>query len=292
MLIYPVVPTAGIIKSGKHSLVQSIRRFRKTLQLDETLRPFPKKHNPPNTPKNGKGKHMNHKQKIGYAILGAFIMLIGMSIDNLTSSPVTAQNDGEITCQKLTFVDETGEPLFILQAETLQTELLKKHGDDFLEPMSRRLGFYVHRLNIYNKAGKRVVGVFDTWDQNGVEVCNKAEEAGIRLSTRSVPKSTENVVDIYAKARRAMYLYDYSDYSPRDYRDYTRGVSLSGSSPSGGLVSVYNKAGRAVASLFNNDYGGEVHVRNNQDERRALMSVNEYGNGAVSTWDKNGYRFR
>ena len=61
---------------------------------------------------------MNHKQKIGYAILGAFIMLIGMLIDNFTSPPVTAQTDGEITCQKLTFVDETGEPLFRLQAET------------------------------------------------------------------------------------------------------------------------------------------------------------------------------
>ena len=56
------------VRSGKHSFAQSIRRFRKTLQLDETLRPFPKKHNPPNTPKNGKGKHMNHKQKIGYTI--------------------------------------------------------------------------------------------------------------------------------------------------------------------------------------------------------------------------------
>ena len=57
---------------------------------------------------------MNHKQKIGYTLLGAFIMLIGMLINNLTS-PVTAQNDREITCQKLTFVDETGKPLFYLE---------------------------------------------------------------------------------------------------------------------------------------------------------------------------------
>ena len=49
---------------------------------------------------------MNYKQKIGYTILGAFIMLIGMLMDNLTSPPVTAQSNGELTCQQLTFVDE------------------------------------------------------------------------------------------------------------------------------------------------------------------------------------------
>ena len=80
---------------------------------------------------------MNHKQKIGYILLGAFIMLIGMSIDNLTSTPVTAQNDGEITCQKLTFVDETGKPLFILQAKTE--------------------GVSDHQLSIRNKAGQEAV---------------------------------------------------------------------------------------------------------------------------------------
>ena len=39
------------------------------------------------------------------------------------------------------------------------------------------------------------------------------------------------------------------------------------------------------------DYGGHVHVTGKGDDNsRAGMGVNEYGNGAVNTWDKNGYR--
>ena len=78
---------------------------------------------------------MNHKQKLAYMALGAGILALGILIDNLTSSPVTAQTDGEITCQKLTFVNETGEPLFILQAKTE--------------------GVNDHQLSIRNKAGRK-----------------------------------------------------------------------------------------------------------------------------------------
>ena len=39
------------------------------------------------------------------------------------------------------------------------------------------------------------------------------------------------------------------------------------------------------------EHGGRVAVfGKGSDESRAIMGVDEYGNGAVSTWDKNGYR--
>ena len=38
-------------------------------------------------------------------------------------------------------------------------------------------------------------------------------------------------------------------------------------------------------------HGGRVYVQGNGSSKgQAVMGVNEYGNGAVSTWDKNGYR--
>ena len=54
----------------------------------------------------------------------------------------------------------------------------------------------------------------------------------------------------------------------------------------GSLIESYGKA----AEMEVTEHGGRIDVFNNQGENRAVMSVNEYGNGAVSTWDKQGYR--
>ena len=36
--------------------------------------------------------------------------------------------------------------------------------------------------------------------------------------------------------------------------------------------------------------GGYVRVFDKDGKTRAVMDTDEYGNGAVSTWDKNGFR--
>ncbi len=57
-----------------------------------------------------------------------------------------------------------------------------------------------------------------------------------------------------------------------------------------GMVWVFGRAGGGV-TLYVDDHGGQVEVLGKGiDKTRAGMGVNEYGNGAVSTWDKNGYR--
>ena len=39
------------------------------------------------------------------------------------------------------------------------------------------------------------------------------------------------------------------------------------------------------------EHGGQVDVFGKVDNKtRVVVGINEYGNGAVSTWDKNGYR--
>ena len=59
----------------------------------------------------------------------------------------------------------------------------------------------------------------------------------------------------------------------------------------GGQVIIRGKDGERGAIMEVDEYGGHVHVTGKGDDNsRAGMGVNEYGNGAVSTWDKNGYR--
>ena len=61
----------------------------------------------------------------------------------------------------------------------------------------------------------------------------------------------------------------------------------------GGSVLVLGKDGGGSAGMIIDGNGGSVSVlgKGNTDMRmRALMGVNQYGNGAINTWDKNGYR--
>ena len=62
-----------------------------------------------------------------------------------------------------------------------------------------------------------------------------------------------------------------------------------GVSEHGGLVSTYGKDGKPWAALGIDEHGGWVLIEG-KGEGKAVMSINEYGNGTVSTWDKNGYR--
>ena len=59
----------------------------------------------------------------------------------------------------------------------------------------------------------------------------------------------------------------------------------------GGAVRVFGKDGGGSAGMAIDEDGGAVRVFGKGDQpARAAIEINEYGNGAVSTWDKNGYR--
>ena len=57
----------------------------------------------------------------------------------------------------------------------------------------------------------------------------------------------------------------------------------------GGDLAAYDRFGKIRAQLGVTEHGGIVTVFG-KGEGKAGMGINEYGNGAVSTWDKNGYR--
>ena len=57
----------------------------------------------------------------------------------------------------------------------------------------------------------------------------------------------------------------------------------------GGVVIAYGKDGGSHAGLGIDEHGGRVGAYG-RGPGRSLMSINEYGNGAVHTWDKNGER--
>ena len=67
------------------------------------------------------------------------------------------------------------------------------------------------------------------------------------------------------------------------------GESMMGVNKSGGTVSVRDKDGKGGAIMGANEYGGNVIIGcKGNGEIRASMQVNEYGNGAIGLWDKDG----
>ena len=290
---------------------------------------------------------MNHKQKIGYTILGAFIMLIGMLIDNLTSAPVTAQNDGEITCQKLTFVDETGKPLFYLETghglSIFKADVFNWNTEVSENKEVMRLtcdGLFGNELSLLNPNGREGVRLDASQFSNFVAIFNHEGKEAVSLASKNGRESgvdsnririfnneREEAVSLEAQMKNAafyaeaspaaqefisisegnsVYIYNNAatSFSMRD--GTTRRVAKAAvglvSNEDGNKVTVYNKvpkvvkqedimlAGNEVVGLGATEYGGRVDVFNKQGKSRAVVGVNEYGNGAVSTWDKNGYR--
>lgn len=57
-----------------------------------------------------------------------------------------------------------------------------------------------------------------------------------------------------------------------------------------GFVGVFGKDG-GLATMRIGEHGGVVSANGKGSSKgEAILAVNAYGNGAVATWDKNGYR--
>ena len=62
---------------------------------------------------------MNHKQKLGYTLLGAGIMAVGVTIGAIVCSPLVAQENGffdKVVCRELEVVDKDGKKAIVLQS--------------------------------------------------------------------------------------------------------------------------------------------------------------------------------
>ena len=70
------------------------------------------------------------------------------------------------------------------------------------------------------------------------------------------------------------------------------GIVFMSTDEHGGIVGVTGKDSKVSGSaeIKTDEHGGRFDVYNNQGKPRAAMGINEFGSGAVSTWDENGYR--
>ena len=65
-----------------------------------------------------------------------------------------------------------------------------------------------------------------------------------------------------------------------------------GSNTTRGSIAVWEKDGEPRTLVGSDKRGGKVIVLGKEGKAKTVVGVNEYGNGSVSTWDKNGNRLK
>lgn len=211
--------------------------------------------------------------------------VIGSLLTALLVSPVTAQRDkfGHIECTGLTVIDEGGKPRVVLSGGAWDSST--PFGSEDL----KHAGVFIGRAGLYSG----VVDVYGDWSHPmGVlqEIANQYPELvdeGVKPLLNSEGMGYNGTVRLavdqlggFVKA----WTFD-KDGKPGAKAELT-------TTEHGGNVSVWSAKGTVLipGELGVNEHGGYVHVQGTRERGKVKMGINEYGNGAVSTWDKNGYR--
>ena len=229
---------------------------------------------------------MNYKQKLGYMVLGAGILALGIIIGQVVTPDIEAQSNGvfdKIQCREIEVVDKDGETAIRLYTT--------KHGGD---------------IRMDSKDGRiATMGIAETGGSVYLSGKGKGLDGGIVSMHTGEDHASLDVKDrLLSDGGIRMYAHDSGgrlDVKGKGLFD--GGAVYIGIDSQGGGVEVSGKGG--VAAMGTDEHGGRVDVFNRNKQfnhqavisdnnrrfnHRATMSVNAFGNGAVSTWDKNGYR--
>ena len=197
---------------------------------------------------------MNHKQKLGYIALGASIMLIGMWIGNSTSPPLIAQSNGELTCKQLTFVSETGLPLFTLQAEQTQDK--------------------DSSLYIRNRVGKKTMELRTSIVGNSVFVYDRDEVAKVLLHGFKYGSGV-----IYTKDDDG-----FTASMTNDFSVYNTDGKITASMTNfenGGSVYVRNTDGNVTVGMSTGKHGGNIEVYDNDGNKSVSVDTTALGGNII-----------
>lgn len=265
---------------------------------------------------------MQFKQKLAYMALGSLFTLAGYLLASIVGD-VRAQNQN-IETLKDALAQETAQEMETLKNALAQEEFNKNlkvteleaircrslelvdrngkvQGKIWVDGTWGRAIFPVMRceeLDVVEKWNEPArggntlasLGYTDSFRQDIIRVFN--QKAVTTLPTGVEYPVTDDIVQIGADDTGG-----YVKVFPNRKKDAglwkggdTRAATMK-IGEKGGLIGTLGDQG--TAQMIVNEYGGSVSVfGKGSNESRAGMGVNEYGNGFVSTWDKNGYRMK
>lgn len=166
---------------------------------------------------------MNYKQKLGYMLLGAGIMALGITIGQLGTPNIEAQRNGvfdEIECSKLTVVNKSGE-----RAIDLSTNLLG------------------NTITVYDREGNQRVGLLVDDESSIVYLKNKLGNTGVGLASEE-----DNVITVYDKLSKPAVTLHSADMMGNGMlitdKAGSTAIQLESGTAYGNSISVWDKAGK------------------------------------------------
>ena len=220
------------------------------------------------------------RREVLFAVIGGVVGAV-LTMTVCTFLPLGAQGQsdtkfGKITCTELEVVsngrsrvaigasedggyvivaNRAGMPVAAMQV-TEDGGIVNVRGRGKRSISGVRMHVYEHGagVHVYDQNGRERAGITSTESGGTLGVMDENENPLVIISSKRLFVMNQDTLDSGMV----------NVFGP----DYSDGVRLS-VNKNGGRVSVFGKGGNGS---------------------RAIMGVNEYGNGAVNTWDKNGYR--
>ena len=207
------------------------------------------------------------RKETWYAVVGgcvgAVLTIVVCSFPLLGAQSQSDSNFGKITCTGLEVVNADGK--------TVVDMVAGRDGGNTTVKGTNGAAVYIWvdenggRATLYGKVSNlRMVSMKITEDWGQVSI-NSWNEEGEKKAIMQVGEGNSGV---------------FLQHGESHNRRATMIVGLGGS-----LVNL-----EGVAVMGAHDDGASIEVLGKDDKVKASMSVNEYGNGSINTWDKNGYR--
>lgn len=220
---------------------------------------------------------MNHKQKLGYILLGAGIMAFGITIGQVITPNIEAQNNGVfdyITCRGLTVVNKDGKEAIYLSSHVGSNRIILYNPDGkgvketiALTTSGNRRGLSRRDtgISVYDTEGNLAIAL-STW---------KSSISGEPISEVSVHGKDESGVGLYSR---------YDDSSSQVYvhdRHKKAGAFLT-ADETGGHVTLFDKHENPAIVLNAGEQNNEIVVCEKHQKQLPLTKWYRADNRAIS----------
>ena len=223
---------------------------------------------------------MNNKQKLGYMLLGAAIMAIGIVIGQIITPDIEAQSNGvfdKITCREIEVADKDGKKAIVLSAYEGSNRIILYDPD--------------------GKDGRTAIGLFAWGDDrrgNQISVYDKHGNLAIALSTWESSNSGEpiNEVSVHGKHKSGIGLYSNYDGLGKGnqvyvYDEHRKGSAFLAVDETSAYVTLYDKHNNPAIRLNAGEQSNEVIVHQKHEKevstlttkQAILLSSNNFDNG-------------
>ena len=154
---------------------------------------------------------MSHKQKLGYTLLGAGIMAIGITIGQFITPSIEARNNGvfdKVVCREIMVMDKNGKKAIVLESDEFGNNEMSvycsKTGKEAIWLGSMDLA--ANYMIVRDRKGHTAISLMGGNETNNVSIMGKTGNKAIDLTSTVYPRNDfKNSVRVYDRIGKAAF---------------------------------------------------------------------------------------